>query len=182
MRSFLLLAFVIVSGCGAHSPAAPSTVTPGAGLPFEAKRYEFRIVGDPLRCTGDVRATPLVTLAVNLTPDASGWTARPDDPANGTLVLTLRPGALPAAAPRVLLAGTVQGFAMDVGTVLLPFPTGRRVIFGDSVVPISGFTVGSLVVVAVGPVEGPVTFTFDGATSTCPSGATLWSLGLPTAL
>lgn len=182
MRWFLLLAVVVASACGAHSPAAPSTETPGAELPFETKRYELRIVGDPSRCTGDVRATPLVTLGVNLTADASGWTARPDDPANGTLVLTLRRGAQPAVAPRVPLTGTVQGFGMDVGTILLPFPTGRRVTFGDTGLPISGFTTGSPIIVAVGPVEGAVTFTFAGATSTCPSGAALWSLGLPTAL
>jgi hypothetical protein len=184
MRAFLLVAVVLVSGCGGRSPAAPSTVTPGGGLPFEAKRYEFRIVGDPSRCTGDVRATPLVSLSVNLTPDASGWTARPDDPANGTLLLTLRQGSLPASPPRFPLAGTVQGFAMDVGSPLLPFPTGRRVTFGsnpDGVAPISGVTVGSLILTAVGPVEAPVTFTLDGATSTCPSGAALWSLALLTA-
>ena len=83
MRAFLLVAAVLVSGCGGRSPAAPSTVTPGGGLPFEAKRYEFRIVGDPSRCTGDVRATPLVSLSVNLTPDASGWAPVPASGSRG---------------------------------------------------------------------------------------------------
>jgi len=73
MRSFLLLAVVLVSGCGAGSPATPSTVTPGGGLPFQATRYLFRIVADPLRCTDDaLRAGTLVSLNVSLTPDASG--------------------------------------------------------------------------------------------------------------
>src|SRR4029078_8798058 len=98
---------------------------------------------------GDVRAIPLVTLGVNLTADAAGWTARPDDPANRPLVLTLRGVAQRAVAPRVPLTGTVQGFAMDVGTILLPFPTGRRVTFGDTGLPISGFTTGSPLIVAV---------------------------------
>jgi hypothetical protein len=184
MRSFVLFAVVLVSGCGAHSPAAPSTVTPGGGLPFQATRYEFRIVGDPRRCTGDVlRASTLVSLNVNLTPDASGWTARPDDSTKGTLVLTLRPGSLPSSPPRFQLAGTVQGFAIDAGSGLLPVPTGTRVTFGsttDGVAPISGVTPASILT-AVGPVEGTVTFTLDGLTSTCPSGAALWSLAPPTA-
>ena len=77
----------------------------------------------------------------------------------------------------------MQRFAIDAGSGPLPFATGRRVTFGsttDGAVPISGVTPGALLS-AVGPVEGAVTFTLDGLTSTCPSGAALWSLALLTA-
>jgi hypothetical protein len=185
LRSFLWLGLVLLAGCGAHSPSAPSTTAPGGGLPFQSALYELRIVGDPLRCTGDVlRVGTLVSLAVNLTPDASGWTGRPADPANGTLVLTLRPGSLPSSPPRFQLGGAVQGFAIDAGTGPLPVRTGRRLTFGstaDAVTPISGVTPGS-VLAAVGPIEGPAAFTLEGLTTTCPAGAVLWSLVPPGAL
>jgi hypothetical protein len=174
MKRFLLVVLLLVPGCGGKSPAAP-TSTPGAGLPFQATRYLFRLVGDPARCTADASVPiALVSLTVILTPDAAGWTARPDNPANGSLTLILRPGTLPVTPPRQSVAGTAQGFANDGGA--LPVPSRATVgSTADAVVPITGMMpLGP--VTAAGPVDGTVVFTFLNTTTTCPSGATLWSL------
>jgi hypothetical protein len=176
MRRFLLLVVMLLSGCGGASPAAP-TSTPGAGLPFQATRYLFRLVGDPARCTTEAfLPVALASIIVILTPDAAGWTARPDNPANGSLALILRPGTLPVTPPRLSVAGTAQGFMDEGGT--LPLPGAARAVLGstpDAVVPISGMMpLGPIT--AAGPVDGTVVFTFLNSTTTCPTGATLWSL------
>ena len=174
IRYLVALVSIATAGCGGTSPAAP-TSTPGAGLPFQATRYLFRLVGDPNRCTADVSLPiGLVSLTVVLTPDAAGWTARPENPANGSLTLILRPGTLPVTPPRLSVAGTAQGFATDGGAL----PATSRATFGstaDGVVPISGMMpLGPIT--AAGPVDGTVVFTFLNITTTCPAGATLWSL------
>ena len=125
------------------------------------------------------RAGTVVSLRATLQPDASGWTATPENPSNGALSIRFTPGAVPVAAGQTSLAGSARGFADDAGISFggqPSVPTGTRVTLGTGTdaVPHTGLLV--LDIAANGTFDGPVTFSRDGVTSTCPAGAVTFQL------
>ena len=175
-----LLALSIACG---GSPAGPSdgSHATGAGIPFQATRYSLQILGDSNRC-GDLktpRAGTVVSLRVTMQPDASGWTATPENASTGTLSIHLIPGTVQVSADQTSLAGTTRGFADDAGISIggqPAAPNGTRVMIGTGTeaVPHTGLLVFDIA--ANGTFVGPVTFSRDGVTSTCPAGAVTWQL------
>ena len=112
-------------------------------------------------------------------PDASGWTATPENTSNGALSIRFTPGSVPVAVGQTSLAGTARGFADDAGISIggqPSAPTGTRVTLGTGtdVIPHTGLL--ALDVTATGTFDGPLTFSRDGVTSTCPAGAVTWQL------
>lgn len=174
-----LLAFA-AAGCGG-TPSSPTSPAPpaGGGLPFQATRYSLQVIGSPLACgaTGATAPATIVTFYVNMTADATGWTATSSD---GAFTMRLQPDSSLGFAN---LAGTARGSAVDEGSTpsvpSLP-SNGTRVTIADAT-PISGRLPDSALPEsfrdrASGIVNGAVTFSRNGVTATCPAGATLFNL------
>lgn len=174
-----LIVALLAMGCAGASPAGP--VAPGAlsggGLPFDGTRYSLYISGDSSKC-GDVKspqAGTSVTLTLTLQADATGWTATAS---SGTLALRLQKGTATVHIGLIPVTGSGTGVADDVGIPLqfLPAPpNGTRVTFGGTV-PLSGEMPNS--VFALGTFDGPMVFSRNGVTSTCPAGAVDWTLNI----
>lgn len=153
----------------------------GGGLPFQGTRYSLQITGGSLEC-GDVKspqAGTVVSVYMNLKPDATGWIATAD---NGTLTLRFEPGSNTAGFGQIALVGTARGSADDQG--LAPTPgiplqlTGTRVTFDDASIPFSGLLPAALVPgfedFGNGKFQGTVVFSRNGVIATCPAGAAGW--------
>jgi hypothetical protein len=181
-RKALLAPLLIAAACGGGSPSAPSGATLGGGIPFQVQtRYSLVMMGDSMRC-GDVRSPQsgtAVTLDLMMQPDAMGWTATPAVESAGTMSLRFLQGSAPVASFQVSLTGTARGFADDQGMAigtLSPAPNGTRVTFGATgteAVPFTGLIAFQDFV--SGTFDGPVVFSRNGVTSTCPGGAVGWS-------
>ena len=181
--NLLIASLLAASACGGR-PTSPSSSggPPGGGLPFQATRYLISIVGDSVRC-GDIRAPATgtaVSLNLVLQPDATGWTAVAEDTVAGTITLRFQQGSGPAGPLEIPLSGTARGFADDRGLpigVVPPMLNGTRIAFGATgteTIPLSGLI--PFQDFSNGTFDGPVLFSRNGVTATCPAGAAGWTM------
>ena len=181
-RKTLVVPLLVAAACGS-GPSAPANPTLGGGIPFEAQAlYSLTMIGDSLKC-GDVRPVQsgtAVTVELMMQPDPMGWTATPSAGSTGTMSLRFLQGSAPVAAFQVSLTGTARGFADDGGNAIRTpplMPTGTRVTFGAAgaeAIPFTGIVAFQDFV--NGTFDGPVAFSRNGVTSTCPGGAVGWTL------
>ena len=177
MKRGVIVALLCLAACG--SPSSPSgTSDPGGGgLPFQATRYFVEAFGLSIPC-GDTRVPQVGTfarLAVNLTPDATGWTARSED---GAFTMRLENGG--EVGTTIQVRGTAQGAGDDQGFPLVPIaPTGTRMTIANPI-PITATMLAGLPaqfqIQTRGSFNGPVEFTRDGVTASCPTGAVSFNL------
>jgi hypothetical protein len=171
MRRGLLLGALVLSACGGSSPATPGPSAPSAGaLPFQATRYSLSIIG--LGCgPATQQPAPSIFLSVLMRPEGSAWVAAPEK-SNGTLSLTFRQGSTPVSG-QLPISGSALGFADDEGPTGTVPPTATRVSFATAT-PFSGLMLTNDI--ANGTIDGPVSFTRDGATTSCAAGTGRWFL------
>lgn len=179
-RAVLIALLGIASACG--SPSSPSgTSDPGGGgLPFQATRYFLEVVGVTVPC-GDARtpqAGTFVRFVVNLTPDSSGWTARSED---GGFTMRLEHGGQVTSVSDILVRGTAQGGAGDQGSPQLqpPFPpSGTRMTIASPIAIAATMpsVPAQLQLQTRGTFNGPVEFSRNGLTATCPSGSVSFTM------
>jgi len=179
-RSVILYpALLSMTVCGGGNPTSPSTT--GGGLPFEAGRYSIELLGGSDQC-GDIKipqAGTGVSFVLTLRADATGWTGTTS---SGALVMHFQPSTSSMGTPPVAipLAGTASGFADDEAVTAPPGvgigPNGTRATFTSSVPFSGGIPSGLLPGFASGTINGPVVFSRNGVTATCPSGAVGWTM------
>jgi hypothetical protein len=175
-KMLLLACCVLLCGCGG-SPTAPET---NGTLPFRSGAYLLDVIGDGFAC-GDVKnpqAGTAVTVGLNMDVSANQYVARS---AQGGLVLRFQrtPTANSISPFSLGLTGTATGSADDEGRTLggisIP-PKGTRLTLSSSV-PLSGeLPSPALSHFAFGTLNGTVTFSRDGVSSTCPAAAAGWTL------
>lgn len=178
LRNVLIALPLIAVACrGTPAPPSPSGVPLGGGLPFEGTRYSLQIFGDSGRC-GDVTPPVVGTsvgMFVTMTPDATGWTARPETASAGTFTMRFEPGSAAIGPLQVPIAGSVNGFFDDAGLSGVVPPNGTRFTAGAGAsVPLSGRS--PFTSFATGTFDGIVTFSRDGRTVSCPPGGVSWSV------
>jgi hypothetical protein len=177
-RLIVVLSIACVSACGSTT-TSPSSMS-GGGLPFQAGRYAMELLGGSDPC-GDIKAPQAgtdVSFFLTLSADATGWTGRT---ASGALVWhfqsSTNSGSLPFAVP---LAGTASGFADDEAAAAPPGlgiqANGTRVTFASAIAFSGGIPSAFLPGFSTGTINGPVVFSRNGVTSTCPSGAVGWTM------
>ena len=163
-RMLLVACCALISGCGG-TPTAPES---NGTLPFRPGAYMLDLIGDSVAC-GDVKnpqAGTAVTVRLNMEVASNRYVATS---AQGGLVLRFS----------VALTGTATGSADDegrtIGGLSIP-PKGTRLTVSSSV-PLSGEIPSPAVSsFASGTLNGTVTFSRDGVSSTCPAGAVGWTL------
>ena len=175
-RMLLVACCALISGCGG-TPTAPES---NGTLPFRPGAYMLDLIGDSVAC-GDVKnpqAGTAVSVRLNMEVASNRYVATS---AQGGLVLRLeRERTASSVSPFSLaLTGTATGSADDegrtIGGLSIP-PKGTRLTVSSSV-PLSGEIPSPAVSsFASGTLNGTVTFSRGGVSSTCPAGAFGWTL------
>jgi len=185
VRYLAALVTLALGGCGGGSPAGPSNVPVAAGgLPFSDGAYLVSFIGGSLEC-GDVKnpqAGTSVSITLQLRRDGSAWTGT----AGNALTFQFQPGAAPAGPPSpsaIGITGTARGSANDEGILLDPNrgqffvqPNGTRITFPDNTALSGSFPSPALLTFSQGRIDGTVTFSRNGVTSTCPPGIVGWTM------
>jgi hypothetical protein len=178
-RLIVVLSIVYVSACGSSTTTSPSTI-PGGGLPFHAGRYVMNLTGFSDPC-GDIKvpqAGTTVSFVLTMSADATGWTGKTS---SGGLTMRFEPSTANSFPPFAIpLRGTASGFADDEAPVQPPGftvqPNGTRASFASAITFSGGIPTASFPGFSMGTVNGPVVFSRNGVTSTCPSGAVEWTM------
>ena len=176
MKRGIIVALLGLAACGGPSAPSGSSAPDGGGLPFQATRYFVEVFGLIVPC-GDAppQVGTFTRFAVNLTPDSTGWTARSED---GGFTMRLENGGL--VGGDIQVRGTAQGAGDDQGFPLVPIaPTGTRMTIPNPV-PVAA-TLRADVPVAFqaitrGAFNGPVQFSRNGLTASCPAGSVSFDL------
>jgi len=183
MRSLvftIVTAAVSMWGCGSSSPTGPSgQESPADFLPFSESFYVIEFHGDSFQC-GDAKspqAGTVVASRVLLRREGSAWAAANGD---GTLTLRMERTVGAPAVAGIRLTGTARGFADDEGAIFDPRfsipPNGTRLAIADAVALSGAIPAGALTDFSQGTIDGPVTFSRAGVTSTCPARAVMWTM------
>jgi len=185
VRYLAALVTIALGGCGGGSPAGPSNgpVATG-GLPFSDGAYVVSFVGGSVEC-GDVKnpqAGTSVSITLQLRRDGTAWTGT----SGNALTFHFEPGAVPAGPPSpsaIGITGTARGSANDEGILLDPNrgqfntqPNGTRITFPDNTALSGSFPSPALLTFSQGRIDGTVTFSRNGVTSTCPPGIVGWTM------
>ena len=177
MKQGVIVALLALAACGGPSAPSGTSAPGGGGLPFQATRYFVEVFGLTVPC-GDARTPQVGTFArfaVNLTPDATGWTARSEDDA---FTMRLENGGQVGAIIQV--RGTAQGAGDDQGFPLVPIaPTGTRMTIPNPVPVAATLTAdlpAQLQFITRGTFNGPVEFSRNDLTATCPTGSVSFNL------
>ena len=179
-RGLVYAALIVAGACGGGSSATSPSNTSGGGLPFQAARYVMELLGDSQSC-GDIKlpqAGTSVSFVLTLSADATGWTGKTS---NGGLTIHLQPSTTNSSPPFAIpIAGTVSGFVDDEAPLPLPGmtvqPNGTRAAFAAGTTLAGGIPTASFPSFSTGTINGPVVFSRNGVTSTCPSGAVGWTM------
>lgn len=178
----LSVALAVTTACGHQTPTSPSTTvgapsgtTTGAS-PFPAGVWTAVLLGNQAVC-GSTAASPLgpvIGFGITLTANGTGWTGTTS---GGTLVMQFE--ATGSALGLVTqVTGSASGFE-DAENISVPgFPTVQnpmRATFTPAV-PFSGTATTSPGNSFLGTMNGPVVFTQNGVTTTCPPGSVILSL------
>lgn len=172
-RKLLLAWCVAVSACSG-SPTAPD---PDSALPFRSGAYVIDMGGDSLAC-GDIKnpqAGTRVRVTLNMEVTSNHYVAKSTQ---GTLMLRFErdPAGKSISPMSLVLTGTVSGSADDEGRSLdISVPPSPLTV--SSSVPLSGeIPTPNFVDFAFGTINGIVTFSRNGVSSTCPAGSVGWTL------
>ena len=176
-----IVALLGLAACGGGNPTGPADPQPaGGGLQFIESAYAVNFVGDSLAC-GDVK-NPNTGLSVGirmtLRRDATGWTA---NHATETAMLRFEPASTtPSPAGPAAIVGVARGSAQDEGVVFDPGfsvpANGTRITFADNAALSGAMQTPQLTDSSGGTINGTVSFSRDGVTSTCPAGAVRWTI------
>jgi hypothetical protein len=179
----MLITLVVASACGrsATSPTLNTPSSPSAPVPALADgAFDIQFVSG--MCNDFQVAGTSVAVLLTATHDADGtWVAHPSSAAGGNFEIRLKVGGN-ATSPNshdVAVTGTWSGTAIDS---YKSFPnyalSDASVILGDSAT-FTGLVHHPFVTFADGSSSTSVTFTRNGASSTCPAGTVAWHLDGP---
>lgn len=178
-RRILILAAVLASACGS-SPAAPTPSVPASsGVALGTGRRNLIIIGDSLKC-GDVRdpqSGTAIDVDVMVTSEGMASMLRANDRDGGSFEIRIERAPGTGMFGAIPLTGSAQGYAIDSVDDGVHTPSGTKLTFdpaGASPVPLTGLS--PFTSFATGTFQGTVEFSRSGVVSSCPAGATSWSL------